>query len=178
MRQRLLLVKFLDYEENRRLSVRANKSGMTESSLKFDVYVSYANSDDDRSPSEPWVGRFVLDLTARLHMMMGRSPEIWMDKLRVERIDNGIKNALTSSALFLALLSPSFLTSRLCMKELGSFVDAAGPSRVVKVVKFPARDRFPLSADPALYAIGRLPAALEWQDRVEVATPLSADGST
>ena len=120
--------------------------------FEFDIFVGYARIDDEPMGSAvPWVSQFVHALTMRLHVMTGRAPRIWFVRhsTRMDaRLGDQVKHALRSSALFVAVLSPSFLASKECIFEMNEFVKTAGPNRVVKVAKFPSDRSFPLPSLP------------------------------
>jgi hypothetical protein len=108
----------------------------------YDIYISY--SDVDNKPAfllsdEGWVDVFCKKLDAALNLKIG-SPgalKIWRDT-RSDRhdLDDKSLNALKKSAVFLALVSPAYLSSDVCRKELKTFsYDPLGafsiPTRVV-----------------------------------------------
>jgi hypothetical protein len=99
----------------------------------YDIYISYADVDN-KPPSifadEGWVDVFYKELEAALNLRIG-SPgalKIWRDT-RPNRhdLDDKSLNALKKSAVFLALISPAYLSSDVCRKELKTFADADDP---------------------------------------------------
>ena len=114
-----------------------------------DVYISYAHRDNQPLGAQRgWVDTFAEALNVRLGQVLGRNPRIWRDRqlsgtsvLTSETVD-----AIERSAILLCLVSPSYVTSEWCLRELEAFrgltLRDAGDaqsfgSRVFKVVISP-----------------------------------------
>jgi hypothetical protein len=92
----------------------------------YDVFLSYAHTDDETSPTQShgWVDVFREELQAAIKKRSGIEAAIWWDSADLRRNQEftpAIKAAISQSALFLALVSESYLRSRYCRKELTWF---------------------------------------------------------
>jgi MinD-like ATPase involved in chromosome partitioning or flagellar assembly len=115
--------------------------------VENDIYISYAHTDDVSFRGDGgWVDRFHAVLEVRLSQIIGREVRIWRDrKLAGQDIfSNAIEHQLSNTALFIAIISPSYVNSEWCRRELreflkqaGSGVNVDGRSRVLKVIKTP-----------------------------------------
>ena len=117
-----------------------------------DIFISYAHLDNDPLPlsdrAEGWVSNFHQCLQAFLGEYLGRKPKIWRDR-RLESntifADEIIENLL-KAAVLISVLSPRYVQSEWCIKELERFNQAikqegldriANKSRIFKVEKLP-----------------------------------------
>src|SRR5262245_18805131 len=97
------------------------------SGFGHDVFVSYAHIDNDPlyDNSEGWVSKFEASLGKLLRRRLGRAPvlSIWRDqKLRGnDYFDDAIAAALRSSAILVTVMSPAYLASPFCRRELDEF---------------------------------------------------------
>jgi hypothetical protein len=89
-----------------------------------DVFVSYARVND--RDYESWVGYFVDDLEANLDSVLRRKSSIWQDRSEIRRgeafsplIERGSKGA----AVFVALMSGSYLDRPWCRQEIDCFYE-------------------------------------------------------
>ena len=127
-------------------------------SYEFDLYVSYANPDD--YPVE-WVNELLDAIRMQFRLRGEREPRIRFEKQPMfltkarsdpsphgDSLPNREKEFLGNSALLLTILSPAFMASQRCVEELSSFTAIASTSRVVKVVKMPGDDKYPLADVP------------------------------
>lgn len=93
--------------------------------FEFDIFISYAHVDNQPGGRGGWVYRFQKELVDRLDKRLGRvgAARIWWDdSLDGSQVfDRKIENAVTRSALFLALTSEGYLKSEYCNKELECF---------------------------------------------------------
>jgi hypothetical protein len=109
-----------------------------------DVFLSYARGDDPA-----WLDNFESALCAAVRGRLGHEIYAWRD---IERLRVGqdwqkeIAKAIASTAVFLAILSPSYQASAWCSREVRSFLgpnnslDSAKAGdlyRLLKVVKIP-----------------------------------------
>jgi TIR domain-containing protein len=125
-----------------------------------DVFISYAVADAERfGGEENWIERFCGDLEDRLALSGGRKVSISLrrmpepdlpqpDTIRQRPVvdpalsplfDSHTQEDIRNSALFVPIISPSFIKSDVCMQELECFIQAAGRERVIKVVKSPTQ---------------------------------------
>jgi serine/threonine protein kinase len=119
-------------------------------SFAHDLYISYAQLDNEAqlAGQEGWVSAFHRSLEVRVGQLLGKKPVIWRNlKLHGEDApDERQAEHIPKSALLITLLSPRYVKSEWCQKELESFLEASrrtgGPKwgnhyRVFKVVKTP-----------------------------------------
>ena len=124
--------------------------------MTFDkhLFISYAHIDDrPLTPGEKgWVSRFHVSLEAMLSMRTGRAVRIWRDeKLSgIDRFGDEIVQQFPNTAVLLSVVSPRYVESDWCTREVWEFCAAAEKSlglvldnkvRVVKVVKTPTDDQ-------------------------------------
>ena len=125
---------------------------------KNDLFVSYRRASNE-GPDE-WVDAFCRQLEAQLRDYVGEV-KIWRDTgLRSGKEWRGeIAEALDSSAVFLAIISGSYLDSNECLEELDHFLgrlnDAAneGSRQILPIFKHPPKSSDELP--PELRAIGK-----------------------
>ncbi len=110
-----------------------------------DVFLSYAHGDNETN----WVSFFHERLKSRLREFLGVQPAIWWDERQLggdSDFTEEIRLRIASSAVVIAVVSPSYLASRFCRLERQAFQHAAesqgglkvGTSfRIVKAVKTP-----------------------------------------
>jgi hypothetical protein len=114
-----------------------------------EIFISYAH-EDNLSPfsEEGWVTAFHRALEIYLGQLVGRQlrPSIWRDlKLRGnDEFDGELVARLAKAAALVCVVSPSYLGSDWCRRELQLFLQAgaaggspAGKARLFKVVKIP-----------------------------------------
>jgi hypothetical protein len=96
-----------------------------------DIFLSYAHGDDPM-----WIRAFEQALAKAVRERLGHDIRVWQDtkQLRVgldwqEEIDAAIAN----TAAFLVVLSPSYMTSDWCSRELTRFLGQDGSLDAVKV---------------------------------------------
>jgi hypothetical protein len=111
-----------------------------------DLFVSYAHVDDAPLPgaTEGWVSVLIGFLQTRLTQKLGRSDaySLWMDHETVglQPLTPQILDRLQRTALLIVVLSPGYLASTWCLRELNSFlrvVDQREPGRVLLVEREP-----------------------------------------
>src|SRR5271156_5697404 len=94
----------------------------------FDVFVSYAHADDEQLNNVHWVSQFERELAAKLRMVVGEPVKIWFDHQRVEPadvVDVHIPDQVRRSGILVSVVSPSYVKSAWCNKEIEEFIDAA-----------------------------------------------------
>ncbi len=102
-------------------------------SFPTDVFLSYARRDNQvrrGSIDDEWVAGFRDDLSQALGVRFGQDAAVWMDDglKRSEEFDAEIPDQLKESAVLVAVVSPSFVKSEYCQKELGWFAKHAKDS--------------------------------------------------
>ena len=88
--------------------------------FQYDIFISYANNDNNFG----WINDLHEVLDKRLPEDLYQKPKIWRDNggLDGKPIDAGIKEALENSAVFLAVGSGAYLSSKYCVPiELAGF---------------------------------------------------------
>jgi hypothetical protein len=118
--------------------------------IMSDIFISYTHRDNAKLSDEVhgWVDRFHEALQIRLNTLWGYEAEIWRDfktqgnDLLTPTIEASVQN----SSILISVLSPGYVHSDWCAKELDLFCEAAGKagglevgtqSRIVKVIKTP-----------------------------------------
>lgn len=120
--------------------------------FETDVFISYAHIDNVplmEGEKKGWISNFHETLTKRLVQLMGsRKINVWRDK-KLNGNDffgDEIVDQLHKSAIMISILSPGYIKSEWCMKELKEFNKAAengigtridNKSRIFKVIKTP-----------------------------------------
>ena len=94
--------------------------------FKYDLFISYAHLNNQRPGSldKGWVTDLHEVLRLRLAEKLFVEPAIWRDAggLDGKVLDDGIREALENSAVFLAVVSGAFLASKYCLPvELAGF---------------------------------------------------------
>ncbi len=120
--------------------------------MNFDkhVFISYAHIDNQPLTPEQqgWITRFHATLDALLSTRIGRKAKIWRDdKLQGNDVfADEILDQFNSTALLVSVLTPRYLNSEWCTREVRKFCQRAeqsggvvveNKSRVLKVVKTP-----------------------------------------
>jgi len=116
---------------------------------KYDIFISYGHLDDDDPAGEVkgWVDLLVDRLPRLISSTLGYQPKVWRDErsltgdaLLRAAIEEGISNSL----VFIPIVSPRYVQSDWCLRELETFVKnpplpnvPAHRSRIFKVVKSP-----------------------------------------
>jgi hypothetical protein len=99
---------------------------------KHDIFVSYAHVDNEplAGPDTQWVTNLLTGLKPMLGQQLGRADaySLWMDyELRGnEPTTPDILRQLQDTALLLLILSPGYLASEWCCRELNLFIDRVG----------------------------------------------------
>ena len=116
-----------------------------------DVFISYAHNDDDAYAQEAsgWVTGLHQDLQQRVRNYLGTDAQFWRDSAirKNDEFTNKIFNRLVKTATFLSVLTPSFIHSEWCTREVQAFAGHAEDnlgmlidgerSRIFKVEKMP-----------------------------------------
>jgi TIR domain-containing protein len=118
--------------------------------LRNDIFISYCHKDDQPfgDGGKRWVADFHRDLRTRTEHYLGRAVSAWRDgKLSgADVFSDEIATQIGSAAVLVSILSPSYLASEWCLREVQTFTaDADGVGglrlgnalRLVKVMKTP-----------------------------------------
>jgi hypothetical protein len=126
--------------------------------FETDLFISYAHIDDKPLVPEQkgWISRFHASLEALLSMRLGREATIWRDpKLQGNDVfGDEIVDQFSNTAVLVSVVTPRYLKSDWCTKEIREFcaqaeksggVVVANKARVFKVLKTPveAQDSLP-----------------------------------
>lgn len=126
--------------------------------FESDIFVSYAHIDDQAltEGQKGWISTFHRALEIRLAQLLGKQPRIWRD-LKLQGNDyfaDKLVDRLPKSAALVSVLTPRYVKSDWCRREVEEFCKAsersgglrvADKARVFKVVKTPV----PLEQHPA-----------------------------
>jgi len=129
-----------------------------------DIFISYAQLDNEAqlAGQEGWVSAFHRSLEVRVGQLLGKKPSIFRDpKIHgTDTLEEDQIQRIPKSALLISVLSPRYVKSEWCTRELREFVSAAGDTggpkwgakyRVFKVVKTPTPvERHPPEIQPLL----------------------------
>lgn len=120
------------------------------SDYKIDLFISYAHIDNQPLTEETsgWISRFHSSLHTMLSMRLGKSVRIWRDdKLQGnDHFAEEIVNQFSDTAVLVSVLTPRYLQSEWCTREVNEFcklADTAGgifidqKARVFKILKTP-----------------------------------------
>jgi hypothetical protein len=115
-----------------------------------DVFISYAHIDDQAltEGQKGWISQFHRTLEVRLGQLLGQEPRVWRDpKLQGSDVfDEALIQQFSESKVLVSVLTPRYVKSEWCRRELEEFMKVAGEaggirvqnkSRVFKVVKTP-----------------------------------------
>jgi len=120
----------------------------TAAPLKHDIFISYAHVDDTPLMEQEvgWISKFHKTLDALIKQIAGDELDIWRDpKLQGnDYFSDTLVEALPKTAVLVSILSPRYVKSEWCLKELDTFTQAAeanggvrtgDKSRIFKVLK-------------------------------------------
>jgi hypothetical protein len=91
-----------------------------------DVFISYAHVDNEALLDEQdgWVAILQRVLQTRLTQLLGRVAVVWWDKRRIDEnhyFDEVIEEACQNSTVMLSIVTPRYLNSDYCRKEVDYF---------------------------------------------------------
>ena len=141
------------------------------SGFKHDLFVSYAHFDNEAdAQGVHWVSQFQVDLKNALRQRVGSDPTIFFDTRNFEagdHVDFLIDN-VNQSAIFLAMLSPSYVAREFTIRELQAYCDRAAEVRAVVTVELLPVD------DESNHALlrGRKRTPFWWKDQMAQDIPL------
>ena len=115
-----------------------------------DIFISYAHVDNESltEGQKGWISQFHRTLEIRLRQLLGENPRIWRDlKLSgTDIFDDKILSQFGNTKLMISVVSPRYVNSEWCARELNEFynsvensggVRVGDKSRIIKVVKTP-----------------------------------------
>jgi hypothetical protein len=120
------------------------------SSFKHDIFISYSHIDN--RPLTPgqrgWIDSFHETLEVRLAQVLGADAAVWRDPELPgnEHFNESLPARASNAAIFVSIVSPRYVQSEWCLKELRVFCSSAQKSgglrigdrsRLFKVLKFP-----------------------------------------
>ncbi|MEK6479458.1 toll/interleukin-1 receptor domain-containing protein [Catalinimonas sp. 4WD22] len=127
--------------------------------MKFEkhAFISYAHIDNKpiSDEDEGWISDFHASLESLVSMKLGENVKIWRDnKLKgLDIFSDEIVQQFPKTALFISVISPRYINSEWCTKEIKEFYKAAtqnlgirveNKSRILKVIKTPVnREKMP-----------------------------------
>jgi len=114
------------------------------------VFVSYSHIDDEPFNGTRWVTEFHKNLVQRIQVYVGATVSVWRDpKLGGSDVfPQEIEKQVRGSAVLVSIISPGYVHSEWCRRELDTFLQAAeahggvhlgSKRRIVKVVKTPVK---------------------------------------
>ncbi|HJQ34546.1 MAG TPA: TIR domain-containing protein [Pyrinomonadaceae bacterium] len=118
-------------------------------SFEYDIFISYGWVDDEDPAGDMkgWVDLLVERLPRVVASYLGDKPRLWRDERSLrgnDLLSAAINDGVTRSRLFVPIVSPRYVLSEWCRKELEAFcatgaTAGAGQhrSRIFKVVKTP-----------------------------------------
>lgn len=101
------------------------------------VFISYCHDDNDEVLGDQWVEQFHRYLGTRLKQILGRGnePRIWRDEILQGNQDfaDVLVEELHTSAVLISVLTPSYVESEWCRREVEEFARAAEAAGGVKI---------------------------------------------
>lgn len=116
---------------------------------KYDIFISYGHLDDEDPAGDVkgWVDLLVERLPRLVSNNLGYLPAVWRDERSLRGNDlltAAIGDGVTNSLLIIPILSPRYVKSAWCRRELETFAATPPPpglpahrSRIFKVIKTP-----------------------------------------
>lgn len=117
-----------------------------------DIFISYAHIDDESliENQRGWISDFHRALEIRLAQLLGRRPVIWRDpSLQGNHLfDKQIVDQFAKVAIMISILSPRYVKSEWCLREVNEFYNACqqnigfsvnNHARLFKIIKTPVR---------------------------------------
>lgn len=116
---------------------------MNQTEKSVDIFISYGHLDN----REGWVTALRTRLQNRLPGLLGRDVGIWMDPMLdgTEALWSTLEEQISRSSILLSVLSPRYVTSPSCRREMEQFRRSSGESnlkirnsyRLIRVIKTP-----------------------------------------
>lgn len=113
-------------------------------SFDYDIFISYGHVDDEDPAGDVkgWVDLLVERLPGVVVGYLGYKPRIWRDEQSLrghDRLLGAISEGVTRSLLLVPIVSPRYVLSDWCLRELETFCAAQGPSPAAGVAAFRSR---------------------------------------
>lgn len=109
-----------------------------------DVFISYSRLDDaPLGGQRGWVDSFSEALRVRMAQLLGEQPRIWRDSANPSGnvpVPEEARDALEQSAILVCLVSPAYVKSEWCLRELRTFLSSRprdSSEAVIKLVVSP-----------------------------------------
>src|SRR5262249_48174198 len=101
------------------------------------VFISYAHIDNDHfsGTSSGWIDLFHERLEKRLAQLLGRQPKIWRDRKLAgnDLFNDTIVIELSRTAILLSVITPRYVQSTSCRRELQDFLRLAQQTGGVRI---------------------------------------------
>jgi hypothetical protein len=116
---------------------------------KYDIFISYGHLDDEDPAGDVkgWVDLLVERLPRLISSTLGYQPKVWRDERSLTGdalLRAAIEEGISHSLLFVPIVSPRYVQSDWCLRELEAFCKnpplpnaPAHRSRIFKVIKTP-----------------------------------------
>jgi hypothetical protein len=140
------------------------------SGFRHDIFISYAHYDNEEdAQGVRWVSRFQLDFKNALRQRLGGDLNVCFDERNLEAGHNVdfLIESVRQSAVFLAILSPSYISRDFTINELRTFCERIKASPVVTVELLPVADD-----DVHRLLRGRKRTPFWWKEPVDQDVPL------
>jgi hypothetical protein len=116
--------------------------------FEMDIFISYAHIDNLslKEGDKGWIANFHKALEVRLAQLLGEKPRIWRDK-KLQGNDffgDEIVQQFPKTALMLSIISPRYIKSEWCTREVKEFYKTASKGigtrignkcRIFKIIK-------------------------------------------
>lgn len=119
-------------------------------SFEYDIFISYGHLDDENPDDvKGWVDMLVERLPGQMQGHLAYKPRVWRDERSLrgnDLLQAAIKEGVESSLLFVPVVTPRYVLSGWCRRELEMFCASQPPacpntdafrSRIFKVIKMP-----------------------------------------
>ena len=99
---------------------------------KYDIFISYGHLDDDDPGGDMkgWVDLLVERLPRLVSNNLGYVPNVWRDERSLHGNDlltAAISEGVTTSLLLIPIVSPRYVQSDWCLRELEAFCQSEAP---------------------------------------------------
>jgi len=133
-----------------KLKMGKGKTDLTPINGKKDIFISYAQLDDESLTEEEtgWISTFDQALRKRTAQLLGYQPGIWRERKAQDEAGEDVLKEFPKLKVMVSIISPRYLESEGCLKELKEFYKIASKKggvridnkwRIFKVVKTPVR---------------------------------------
>lgn len=101
--------------------------------MEYDVFISYAHHDNEAH--ESWIHEFEERLSADYRSRTGQRLRVFLDKDTLNTgnvLSDRLQQAIDASALFLPILSPTYLASAWCRREFLHYKTCTGENLILE----------------------------------------------